>query len=109
VYADYGPMNLSEVTFFPYMVPNFKIKYSTSDKYLVVKGLSLKKGGLELANVATSCRLLVEHPQFSGENFSYGDNIIATIANGTNTKSGNLTNWVAYSFNHHITLIVSLL
>ena len=76
---------------------------------IIIKGLSLKKGGLELANVATSCRLLVEHPQFSGENFSYGDNIIATIANGTNTKSGNLTNWVAYSFNHHITLIVSLL
>ena len=109
VYADYGPMNLSEITFARYMVPNFKIKYSTSDKYLVAKGLSLKKGGLELANVATSCRLLVEHPQFSGESFSYGDNIIATIANGTNTKSGNLTNWVAYSFNHHITLIVSLL
>lgn len=44
VYADYGSMNLNETTFAPYMVPNFKIKYSTADKYLVVKGLSLKKG-----------------------------------------------------------------
>jgi len=109
VYADYGSMNLSEITFAPYMAPNFKIKYSTSDKYLIVKGLSLKKGGLELSNVATSCKLLVKHPQFSGKSFSYGDNIIAATANGTNAKSGNLTNWVGYSFNHHITLIVSLL
>ncbi len=109
VYADYGSMNLNEVTFAPYMVPNFKIKYSTSDKYLIVKGLSLKKGGLELSNVIASCRLLVNHSQYSGENFSYGDKVIAATANGTNTKSGNLTNWVGYSFNHHITLIVSLL
>lgn len=109
VYADYGSMNLNGATFAPYMVPNFKIKYSTADKYLVVKGLSLKKGGLELPNVMTGCRLLVNHPQYSGENFSYGDKIIADTANGTNTKSGSLTNWVGYSFNHHITLIVSLM
>lgn len=109
IYADYGSMNLSEVTFAPYMAPNFKIKYSTPDKYLIVKGLSLKKGGLDLSNVTASCKLLVKHPQFSGENFSYGDSVIAATANGTNTKSGNLTNWVGYSFNHHITLIVSLM
>lgn len=96
VYADYGSMNLNEAAFAPYMVPNFKIKYSTTDKYLVVKGLSLKKGGLELANVITGCKLLVNHPQYSGENFSYGDKIIATTADGTNTKGGNLTNWVGY-------------
>lgn len=109
IYADYGPMNLNEVAFVLGMVPNFKIKYSTADKYLIVKGLSLKKGGLDLSNVVTACKQLVSHAQYSGENFSYGDSIIATTANGTNTKSGNLTNWVGYSFNHHITLIVSLI
>ncbi len=109
VYADYGSMNLNEVTFAPYMAPNFKIKYSTPDKYLIIKGLSLKKGGLELANVVAGCKLIVNRPQFSGANFSYGDKIIAETANGTHTKGGNLTNWVGYSFNHHITLIVSLM
>lgn len=109
VYADYGPMNLNEVAFVLGMVPNFKIKYSTIDKYLIVKGFSLKKGGLDLSNVVAACNQLVSHSQFSGETFSYGDKIIATTANGTNTKSGNLTNWVGYSFNHHITLIISLL
>lgn len=109
VYADYGPMNLSEVAFAPYMVPNFKIKYTTADKYLVVRGFSLKKGGLDLSNVIASCKLLVNHPQYSGENFSYGDEVISATANGKNIKPGNLTNWVGYSFNHHITLIISLI
>lgn len=109
VYADYGPMNMDEVAFVLGMVPNFKIKYSTADKYLIVKGLSLKKGGLDLSNVAAACKQLVSHSQYSGETFSYGDKIIATTANGTNPKSGNLTNWVGYSFNHHFTLIVSLM
>lgn len=109
VYSDYGPMNLNEVTFILGMVPNFKIKYSTEDKYIIVKGLSLKKGGLDLPNVVAACKQLVSHPQYSGETFSYGDNIIYAMANGKNTKSGNLTNWVGYCFNHHITLIVSLM
>lgn len=109
VYADYGSMNLNEVTFVPYMAPNFKIKYSTADKYLIIKGLSIKKGGLDLSNVVAACKLLVKHPQYSGAGFSYGDKVIAATANGTNNKGGNLTNWVGYSFNHHITLIVSLL
>ena len=109
VYADYGSMNLNEITFAPYMAPNFKIKYSTNDKYLIIKGLSIKKGGLDISNVIAGCKLLVNHPQFSGEFFSYGDKVIAKTANGKNTKGGNLTNWVGYSFNHHITLIVSLM
>lgn len=109
VYADYGPANLYDTPFIPGMIPNFKIKYSTPDKYLVVKGFSIKKGGLDLINVVACCKLLMTHPQYSGATFSYGDQIISNTANGTNTKSGNLTSWVGYSFNHHITLIVSLL
>lgn len=109
VYGDYGPMNLNEVAFVIGMIPNFKIKYSSSDKYLIVKGISLKKGGLDLVNVATCCRQLMNHPQYSGANFSFGDKAISDIANGIQTKTGNLTNWVGYTFNHHITLIVSII
>lgn len=109
VYSDYGPINLNDMMFVIGMTPNFKIKYSTLDKYLVVKGLSLKKGGLDLINVAACCKQLISHPQYLGPTFSYGDKIISDTANGKNIKSGNLTNWVGYSFNHHITLIISLL
>ncbi len=109
IYADYGPMNLDDVAFMPYMVPNFKIKYTTPDKYLIAKGFSLKKGGLDLPNVATCCRQITNHPQYSGEFFSHGDKIISDTAKGIAPSSGNLTNWVGYSFNHHITLILSIL
>ncbi len=109
VYADYGPMNLNDTAFVLGMIPNFKIKYTTCDKYLIVRGISLKKGGLDLNKVASCCMQLVSHPQYSGMNFSHGDRIISDTANGINIKSGNLTSWVGYSFNHHITLIVSWL
>lgn len=109
IYSDYGPANLNDSGFVIGMIPNFKIKYSTVDKYLVVKGLSIKRGGLELPNVSPCCKLLMTHPSYSGEDFSYGDKIIYSTANGTNPKPGNLTNWVCYSFNHHIELIVSSL
>ena len=109
IYADYGPMNLNDTPFVIGMIPNFKIKYSSHDKYLIVKGLSLKKGGLDLINVVACCQKLIQHPQYSGCNFSHGDKIIYDTASGVNKKSGNLTNWVGYSFNHHITLMVSLL
>lgn len=109
IYSDYGPVNLNDTPFIVGMIPNFKIKYSTPNKYLVVKGLSLKKGGLDLKNVISCCKLLMSHPQYSGKTFSNGDAVIADTANGTNMKSGNLTSWVGYSFNHHITLIVSWL
>lgn len=106
VYSDYGPMNLNEVAFVLGMSPKFKIKYTTPDKYLVIKGLTVKKGGLDLPNIIPCCKQLVKHTEFSGANFSYGDKIISDIANGTSGKGGNLTNWVEYNFNHHITLIV---
>lgn len=109
VYSDYGPINLNDMTFILGMAPNFKIKYTTKNKYLVVKGLSTKKGGLDLVNVIPCCQKLIDHPQYSGSTFSYGDRIIAEIASGSKEKGGNLTNWVSYNFNHHITLIVSLL
>lgn len=109
VYADYGPMNLKETPYVLGMFPKVKIKYTTKDKYLFIIGESTKKGGLDLPNIVHCCTLLVNHRQYSGSNFSYGDKVISDIANGTNTKSGNLASWIGYSFNHHITLIVAWL
>lgn len=109
IYSDYGPANLYDTPFIRGMIPNFKIKYSTPDKYLVVKGFSLKNGGLDFDNVSNCCKLLMTHPQYSGASFSYGDQVIADTADRKIKKSGNLTNWVGYSFNHHITLIASIL
>lgn len=116
IYADYGPTNLEENTFVIGMVPNFKIRYSTFDEYLYIKGRSIKKGGLDRDQVAKLCEILTRHPDFSGEKFSWGDDKIVELSccykdytqgNPILSSTGNLTSWVSYTFNHHITLIVN--
>ena len=109
VYSDYGPANLQDIQFVLGMSPNFKIKYSTKDKYLYIKGISLKYGGLDIGNIGTLCSTLVNSGEFFGEDFSWADACIYKLANNTAKSGGNLTTWVSYSMNHHITLICRIL
>ena len=109
IYSDYGPSDLEEVEFVVGMTPNFKIKYTTLDQYLYIKGKSLKKGGLDLEEVGSCCKLLVDRADFSGEGFSWGDDKIYELASGKASSGGNLTSWVGYSYNHHISLIAKLI
>ena len=109
VYSDYGPASLQEIQFVVGMSPNFKIKYSTKDEYLYIKGISLKYGGLDIKNISTLCTTLVNSGEFFGEDFSWADACIYKLSNNTAKSGGNLTTWVSYSMNHHITLICSIL
>lgn len=106
-YSDYGPTDLSDTTFVIGMSPNFKIKYTGFDKYYFIKGIPIKRGGLDFSQVQKACKILYQNSSvFSGESFSWADNKIAEIANATKEiPTGNLTTWVSYSFNHHITFI----
>lgn len=108
-YADYGPTDLSDTIFVVGMMPNFKIKYTTFDDYLYIKGLSIKKGGLDINNVRLLSQTLVESNNYSGSDFSWGDEMIYKIANGVITSPGNLGTWVGYSMNHHISLMTELI
>lgn len=105
VYSDYGPSDIEENAFVVGMSPNFKIKYTVFDDYLYIKGIQIKKGGLDLLNVRELATILIECSDFSGENYSWGDKNIFDIAVGKLVNSGNLTTWVSYSMNHHITFI----
>lgn len=105
VYSDYGPSDIEENIFVVGMSPNFKIKYTAFDDYLYIKGIPVKKGGLDLGNVRELAKILVECSDFSGEDYSWGDKNIFNIALGASASSGNLTTWVSYSMNHHITFI----
>lgn len=109
IYSDHGPSDLEEVDFIVGMVPNFKIRYTTFDQYLYIKGLSIKKGGLDIDQVVSCAKLLANRPDFSGEGYSWGDRKIHDLANSLSNSSGNLTSWISYSYNHHITLIVNQL
>lgn len=105
VYGDYGPTDIEDITFVVGMTPNFKIKYTSFDNYLYIKGVSLKKGGLDFENVQKLARLLVDSEDYSGENYSWGDKKISDIATGLTHTAGNLTSWVSYAMSHHITFI----
>lgn len=109
VYSDYGCANLEEIQFENWMSPNFKIKYSTNDEYLFIKGLPTKRGGLDVARISTLCSTLVNSGEFCGDGFSWADTCIYQLATGTAKNGGNLKTWVSYSMNHHITLICSIL
>lgn len=105
IYSDYGPTNIEDVPFVVGMMPNFKIKYTAFREYLYLKGMSLKKGGLDIEQVRRLAKTLVDSGDFSGPNYSWGDGQIYDVANGITSNSGNLTSWVSYAMNHHITFI----
>lgn len=109
VYSDYGCVNLEEIQFENWMSPNFKIKYSTNDEYLFIKGLPIKRGGLDIAQISTLCSTLVNSGKFCGDGFSWADTCIYQLATCTAKNGGNLRTWVSYAMNHHITLICSIL
>jgi len=108
-YSDYGPTDLNDTTFVIGMSPNFKIKYTGFDKYYYIKGIPIKRGGLDFSQVQRACKILYQNSSvFSGESFSWADNKIAEIAKTTKEiPTGNLTTWVSYNFNHHITFIAN--
>lgn len=107
IYSDYGPTDVDQIPFVVGMSPNFKIRYTTFDDYLYIKGLAIKKGGLDIDKVCSLARLLTESSDFSGANYSWGDCSIFNLAQNKSTHSGNLTTWVSYAMNHHITFIVN--
>lgn len=107
VYSDYGPTDIEDTQFVIGMSPNFKIKYTGFEDYLYIKGISLKKGGLDIANVRELANLLITDRDYSGSDFSWGDQKIYDIATGHGTSPGNLTTWVSYAMNHHMTFIIS--
>lgn len=104
-YSDYGPTDNEDVAFVIGMSPNFKIKYTTFGDFLCIKGLSLKRGGLDIGNVQQLAEILVNSSDFSGATYSWGDEKIYLLANKQYNSPGNLTTWVSYAMNHHITFI----
>ncbi len=105
VYSDYGPSDIEENVFIVGMSPNFKIKYTAFDDYLYIKGIPIKRGGLDIGNVRELAKILVDSNDFSGADYSWGDKNIYGIAMNASYNSGNLTTWVGYSMNHHITFV----
>lgn len=78
------------------------IRYTTLDSWLVTKGRNVRQYGFE--QYFDLCRALVDRPEYSGDNFSWGDAYIAKCAE-RESGPGNATTWRKVGTNHHLTLV----
>jgi T4 beta protein len=79
------------------------IRYTTPNDWLVLKGRNVRQYGFD--QYFELCKVLVDRAEFSGKQFSWGDNYIAECADGL-TGPGNATTWRKVGTNHHLTLVV---
>lgn len=90
------------------------IRYTTDEEFLIVKGgavRDVKRNGEVVAEgrgyeqMVDLCRVLINLPEYSGADFSWGDRYIWDCANGT-ASHGNATTWRQFATNHHLTFVV---
>lgn len=82
------------------------IRYTIKDDFLIFKGISIKKG--KWAQATKLCNHIIVHPDYSGNNFSWGDKYIYDCANG-DCSSGNAETWRRVGTNHHLAFVVNQL
>lgn len=78
------------------------IRYTIADEWLVIKGRNVRQYGFN--QYFDLCSALVDTPEYSGSNFSWGDWYISECAN-RQQGPGNATTWRKVGVNHHLTLV----
>lgn len=109
IYSDYTINNWRVTEYIIGMQVSFNIRYTLREEYLIYKGFTTRNKGLQMDNVRPVCEKLITMPEYSGRNFSWGDNEIYLKAMGETDRGGSSTTWRSIGINHHITLIVDLL
>lgn len=79
------------------------IRYTGEESWLVLKGKNLRDNGFKQFHEV--CRLLIGRPEYSGNDFSWGDRYIYECAH-EKTGPGNLTTWRKVGTSHHLTFAV---
>jgi len=92
--------------------PSASIRYTTNDKWLIMRGLALRGEikGIKSpghAQYPLLARLLTEQKEFFGADFSYGDGYISEMANIDTKKTGNPRTWLRAGINHHLACTIS--
>jgi Beta protein len=107
IYGDYAVSNpVSKVLDPRTMAMSANIRYTTRDKWLVVKGRSVRQHGF--SQYFELCESLVARQEYSGRNFSWGDSYIDDCALAMKGP-GNATTWRKVGVNHHLTLVAKQL
>jgi hypothetical protein len=84
------------------MLMSANIRYTTPRSWLIVKGRNVRQYGFD--QYFELCKALVNRPEFSGRDFSWGDRFISDCATEM-TGPGNATTWRKVGTNHHLTLV----
>lgn len=86
--------------------PSAAIRYTLNTRWWVIRGAGTRsagKGGMGQYNHL--CDILVNHPDYSGVGYSYGDDRYHYHAQ-PGSKTGNLMTWRRDATSHHLTLTV---
>ena len=102
-FGDYGithPDDYADIDF-RLITLGGKVRYTTRDQFVVLKGRKLKGNSKQFDELA---KLLKATGVCSAPNYSWGDKQIAKCASETRGP-GSLEMWIAFSTNHHMTLV----
>ncbi|HKT88885.1 MAG TPA: beta family protein [Candidatus Sulfotelmatobacter sp.] len=88
------------------MLMSANIRYTTQANWMIMKGRNVRQYGFE--QYFDLCKRLTERAEYSGSNFSWGDQFIFDCAAGIKGP-GNATTWRKVGTNHHITLVATQL
>lgn len=78
------------------------IKYTSKDEFLIFRGIGVRNNGF--AQMVRICNDVIQHPQYYGRQYSFGDNYIYECAKQECT-TGNAEKWVIVGVNHHLTVV----
>jgi len=105
-YSDYTiqyPQYLDRAGPFNYSA---SIRYTADEYWVIMRGESVSnEEGPGTAQWPANAQLLCERPEYSGDNFSYGDKYIKEMISQYD-KPGSPTTWLRAGINHHMTFVV---
>jgi len=93
----------------PGMNPSASIRYTLSDKYMIMRGEGLRgEKSKGFAQYPANAQLLSQQQEFFGEDFSFGDAYIVEKGKDINTKeTGTPRTWLRAGINHHLACVIS--
>lgn len=84
------------------------IRYTTSNAWVILRGLSANKHPQKLKQYYALSEELTKHPEFQGSDFCYGDLEIIKMSKRIGGP-GNPRTWVGIGCNHHMTYVAKQL
>lgn len=92
---------------------SISLKYSTKENFVIYRGKLTEDHKDGHGQYITHAKKLVQSEHYSGSKFSWGDfkieEVSQQVVSDEERKTGNPTNWVQYSQNHHVSLLHSIL